>query len=240
MMRRRRTSIAIGIAVSVLAALPATAAAAHVDQQSDHAVLSAYHSYLEGVIARIPAARKADTAYVSSVSRRCGGVLAPLSNASTSSVNQTALFDFGEELGGAAGVVAYGPARGQLPKMAATLKKLHWSSPQAANIVNRYLAAQRRLFGLAPGDVCGDAKSLVASHAETIPPGTKRWLAKFRGAAAAAQSTASAFRRLLDTFATPANNGLLAANNRLLHSYTGKLGDATSPNVTKLVSALGL
>jgi hypothetical protein len=230
----------LGIAVSMLAVLPATAAAAPVDQQSDHAVLGAYHSFLDGVIARIPAARRADAAFVSSVSSRCGGALAPLANASASSINRTAVFDFGEELGGAVGVVAYGPARGQLAKMAVTLKKLHWSSPRTANIVNAYLAAQRRLFGLEPGDVCGDAQALVASHAETIPPGTKRWLAKFRGAAATAQSTASAFRRLLKTFATPADDGLLATNNRLLHSYVGKLGNVASPDVTKLVGALGL
>ena len=80
------------------------------DQSSDQAALTAYHSYLAGGRRRaFPTARKADAAYVSSVSGRCPNVLASLKQAPAGSVNQTALFDFGEELGGDAGVVAYGP-----------------------------------------------------------------------------------------------------------------------------------
>ena len=140
-MGKDRTWMALGLAAAVLALWPAAAAAAQ-DQSSDHAALTAYHSYLAGVTARLPDARKADAAYVSSVSGRCPNVLASLKQAPAGSVNQTALFDFGEELGGDTGVVAYGPARAELAKMAGTLRKLRWSSPQATKTVKRYLTAQ--------------------------------------------------------------------------------------------------
>jgi len=240
MMRRSRASIALGIAAGVLAAMPATAGAAGVDQRSDRAALTAYHRYLEDVTARVPAVRKAESAYVSSISQRCAGALAPLKNASTSSVNETALFDFGEELGGSAFVVAYSTPRDQFAKMAVTLGKLHWSSPRTAKTVKCYLTAQDRLFALAPSDVCTDAQALAASHAETVPPGATQWIAKFRGAAVAQQSAAQAFGKVLDEFQIPADKSLVASDSGLLRSLSGSLKAVAKSGATKIVHALGL
>jgi hypothetical protein len=149
MMRTSRTSVALGIAAGMLAAMPATAAAGQVDQTSDRAALTAYHSYLDGVGSRIPVVRKAESAYVSSISERCAGALVLLKNVSTASVNQTALFDFGEELGGSAFVVAYSMPRDEFARMAVRLEKLHWSSPRIAKTIKRYVTAQERLFAVA-------------------------------------------------------------------------------------------
>jgi hypothetical protein len=125
-MSRSRTLIAVGIAASILAALPATAVAARVDQRSDHSALTAYRDYLQGIAARIPAVRQAESTYVSAVSSGCAGALNPLNGLSTSQVNDTAVFDFGEELGGSAFVVAYRPAHAPFATLAATLEKLPW------------------------------------------------------------------------------------------------------------------
>lgn len=239
-MRRSRTSVALGIAAGVLAAMPATAAAAQVDQTSDRAALSAYHSYLEGVSSRLPAVRKAESAFVSSISQRCAGALVPLKNTSTASVNQTALFDFGEELGGSAFVVAYSTPRGEFARMAVRLEKLHWSSARIAKTVKRYVTAQERLFAVAPGDVCTDAQALVASHAQTVPRGTAQWVAKFLLAATAQQSAATAFGKVLDDFQTSSDKSLVASDNGLLRSLTGKLKGVADSGGTRIVHSLGL
>jgi hypothetical protein len=238
-MGKDRTWMALGLAAAVLALWPAAAAAAQ-DQSSDHAALTAYHSYLAGVTARLPDARKADATYISSVSGRCPNVLASLKQAPAGSVSQTALFDFGEELGGDTGVVAYGPARAELAKMAGTLRKLPWSSPQATKTVRRYLTAQGRLFRLAPSDLCADARALVASHAETIPAGTTQWLAKFGRAASAQQSAGASFVTLLKTFETPADKGLAATDSRLFKHLSGSIEGLVKASAGKLLHAFGL
>jgi hypothetical protein len=239
MMGKDRTWMALGLAAGVLALWPATAAASQ-DQSSDRAALTAYHRYLAGVSAHLPDARKADAAFVSSISGRCPNALASLKQAPASSVNQTALFDFGEELGGDTGVVAYGPARAELAKMAGTLRKLPWSSPQTAKIINRYLTAQGKLFGLAPSDLCADAQALVASHAETVPAGTSEWLGKFRRAVSAQQSAGSSFAATLRKFQTPADKGLAATDSRLFKRLSASIEGLVKNSAGKLLGVLGL
>jgi len=239
-MRSSRTWGAVAIAASIMAVLPATAVAAGVDQKSDHAALTAYSSYLRAVDRRIPAVRKAESAYVSSIATGCAGALAPLANLSTASVNRTALFDFGEELGGSAFIVAYRPATGPFVRLAGMLRKLHWSSPVIGKTVKRYLAAQDALFALAPGDVCTDAQSLAASSAKTIPPGSAEWIAEFRRDAAAQESAAGAFAKVLEEFGNPADRVLVASDAALLRSLTGKLKGVATSGATKLVTTLGL
>lgn len=238
-MGKDRTWMALGLAASVLALWPAAAAAAQ-DQSSDRAALTAYHTYLAGVTAHLPDARKADAAFVSSISGRCPNALASLKQAPAGSVNQTALFDFGEELGGDAGVVVYGPARAQLAKMAGTLRALRWSSPRTAKIMKRYLTAQGRVLRLAPSDLCADAQALVASHAETIPPGTSQWLARFKRAVSAQQSAGAAFAAVLKKFQTPADKGLAATDNRLFKQLAGRIEGLVTASAGKLVNVLGL
>jgi hypothetical protein len=239
MMRRSGTSVALGIAAGVLVAMPATAAAA-LDQTSDQAALTAYHTYLKGVGSRILTVRTAESAYVSSISERCAGALVPIKNVSTASVNQTALFDFGEELGGSAFVVAYSTPRAEFARTAATLEKLHWSSPRIAQTVKRYVRAQERLFAVAPGDVCSDAQALVASRAQNVPPGAARWFAEFRPAALAQRSAAEAFGKVLDEFQTPADKSLVDSDNGLLRSLNAKLKGVANSGATNIVHALGL
>jgi hypothetical protein len=239
-MRRSRASLAVGIAASILAVVPATAGAAQVDQRSDRAALTAYRTYLEGVGSRFPAVRKAESAYVSSISNGCSGQLAALSDLSEASINQTALFDFGEELGGSAFIVAYGTPRGEFARMAMTLEKLRWSSPRTGKTVKRYVRTQERLLALAPGDVCTDAQALAASRVQTVPPGTRQWVAKFLGAAGAQQSAAEAFGKVLDQFETPSDKSLVTSDNGLLRSLTGKLKGVADSGGTRIVRVLGL
>lgn len=237
-MRRSRTWVAVGIAASILAVLPATALAAGIDQRSDHAALTAYRSYLRGLAESMPAVRSAESAFVSSTSDGCAGALNPLNGLSTHSINQTAVFDFGEELGGSAFVVAYSPGRGPFATLSATLERLHWSSPQTAKIVSRYVIAQNRLFALAPSDVCTDAQALVASGAHTVPPSTGQWVAEFQHDTAAEESAAGPFAKVLEQFETPADKAIVASEDRLLQSLSGKLKSIATSGATKILNAL--
>jgi hypothetical protein len=239
-MRRTRASIAVGIVVSVVAVLPATAGAAVIDQRSDQAALTAYRSYLQGAIARIPAARKAESAYVSTISQRCSGQLAALSDLSAGSVNRTALFDFGLELGGDVAITADAPARGPLATMAGTLTSLPWSSSRTARTVKRYLSAEDRLFGLAPSNLCADAQALVDSRAQSIPSGTAEWVAEFRGAASAQEAAARGFGRVLRKFETQADTALVASDNALNRQLFAALSGVVTSSAAKLISDLGL
>jgi len=236
----RRRSIALGIAASILAAVPASAVAAGVDQTSDHAALTAYHAYIAGVIAQIPAARKADAAFTDSITQGCPNALAALAGSSASSVNQTALFDFGLELGGDLAVTADAPARGRLAQFGASLEQLRWSSSQTARTIKRYLAAQSRLFGLAPSDLCADAEALVASHAQSTPPGTAAWVAKLRGAVLAREAATQAFGHVLRKFQAPADQALAASDIRLNRRLFAKLSGVVTSSATKLLANLGL
>jgi len=237
-MKGRRTSIAVGIAAGILAALPATAVAAAVDQRSDHAALTAYRGYLHGIGARIPAVRRAESAYVSSIANGCAGALNPLNSAPPRSINETALFDFGQELGGSAFIVAYSPAHGPFATFAATLERLHWSSPRTAMAVNHYLAAQSRLFALSPSDVCTDARALAASGAGMIPPGTTHWVAEFTRDAAAQVSAAGGFAKVLEKFEAPADKALVTSDNGLLRSLTRALKGVSTKGATKILNTL--
>ena len=238
-MRRRTTSISFVIAASILAVLPASAVAGGVDQRSDHAALTAYQSYLQGISARMPAVRQAESAYVSTVANGCAGTLDPLNHVSMSSINQNAVFEFGEELGGSAFLVAYSPAHGPFARLAARLESLRWSSPRTASTVKRYLTAQSSLFALAPSDVCTDARALAATGAKTIPPGTAQWVAEFRSAAAVEESAAGPFARVLEQFESSADAALVGSDNRLLRSLSGKLKGIATTGATKILNSLG-
>jgi hypothetical protein len=229
---------ALVVATGVLAMLPASASAAGIDRTSDHAALNAYHAYLGGVMSRIPAVRAADGAFISSVSKRCRNALAPLRTAPASSVSTTALFEFGEELGGDVAVEAYRPARGELAKMAAALRRLRWSSPRTGKMVKAYLTAQGKLFRLAPSDLCTDARALAGSNAQRTPRGTIEWLAKFRSAIAAQQAGSRAFVAVLKRFEVPADKALVASDNRLFRHVVSSLQGVAKVQAGKLLAVL--
>ena len=157
---------------------------------------------------------------------------------SARSINETALFDFGQELGGSAFIVAYSPAHGPFATFAATLERLHWSSPRTAMAVNHYLAAQSRLFALSPSDVCTDARALAASGAGMIPPGTTHWVAEFTRDAAAQVSAAGGFAKVLEKFEAPADKALVTSDNGLLRSLTRALKGVSTKGATKILNTL--
>ena len=237
-------AVALGGAPGASAAAPrdtqSAGAAAARDAASGRAALRAYRRYVRGLVSDIPAWRRADDAFVASISTGCPNALAATQVLTSSTANQGAVTAFGEELVIDLEVVARASDRVPLARMADTLSRLRWSSHATSVKVKRYVTSYRALLGLSTSDVCADAGALVTSDGQTTPPGTLRWLASYARAERPAAATDQAFVRILNRFRSPADLPEIAAINRLsarAQSATESLLTAETP---KLLSALGI
>ena len=104
----------------------------------------------------------------------------------------------------------------------------------------RFVDSERRFSGLTPSDLCGDARALAASNAQTTPPGTLNWLATFGRYATGSQNGGTAFLKLLARYQSPADRSLILANNRLVKQSNSALRSLVTTESRKLFSALGL
>lgn len=242
---------AIGCCAVVLTGTPGATAAPPRDSQSagaatardaasGRAALRAYRRYVSGLVLDIPAWRRADDAFVASISTGCPNVLAAMPVLTSGSVNQSAVTAFGQELVTDLEVVARASDRVPLARMANALTRLRWSSQRTSAKVKRYLASYRALFGLSPSDVCADAQALAASNAQTTPPGTLKWLAIYSRDEKPAAATGLAFVRLLNRFRTPADLPEIAAINRLSARAQSAITALLAAEAPKLLSALGI
>lgn len=235
--RRRVLAIVIGL----IAVCPAAASAAPVNRASDRAALSAYHAYLNTLVSTVPAWRRDDNAYISSLAGKCGGVLAPLRHVPASSVNKQALLAWELEAGGDLDAVSvYPSSRPALGRMAASLAPLHWSSAGIRNVVSGFVGAERRLLALTPSNLCADSRVLAASHARRVAHGTAAFVSKFAHRVVAAGKAAGAFLAVLSRYASPSEHGLISSTNHLLHEFNAKIKALAGPEARKLVGVLGL
>lgn len=232
----RKTSIAV-FTVFLGLASPA-AVASPIDVASDHAALSAYDRYLRSAASNLPAWRREDNAFVVSISAACPDVLASLGSA-PDTVNQTALFNLGQEAEGDLGLVGVRADRDALAALTRAVSRLPWSSGQARATVGRFVATQRRLFGLAPSHLCDDARALAGLGGAQTPPGTTRWLNRFVRQGGAQEQAQLAFERLLRHLQTPADTALVLEIDRLDRRVGSRLGAISTVETEKLFSALG-
>ena len=235
----RRTIVMTG-AIALLGLVPAAAAATTTDSASDHAALTAYDQYLHNVVSSVPAWRRDNEAFVASVSTGCGHVLAGLSRAPSGTVDQTALFNFGVEIGGDLAVVGAKADRAPLAKLTRAVAPLTWSNPESGAIVRRFAAAQRRLFNLAPSHLCDDARALAASNGAKTPRGTTQFLDRFVGDTTEATKWQSALGTMLRQFESPADSGLVHDIANLDRRLSARIDAASTPEVRNIVSVLGL
>jgi hypothetical protein len=231
---------AAAIAVALSMSLPTAAAAAPIDTTSDHVALGAYGRYLRGVMSRLPAARGAEDAYIASIATACPNVLAAINGLPAQGFNRAAAIAFGEELAGDILVTAYHADRAPFAKLAGTLTRLPWSSPQTIRTINLLIASQSKLFRLGPSDLCTDAQALMASNVGRTPTGTTAWLARFGRLASVQARHQRAFLSVLQQFDAPDDAGQLAANNRLARRFMTAFSALTQSEATRLARALGL
>jgi hypothetical protein len=231
----------LAIVVVLVALCPAAASAAGVNRASDRAALNAYHAYLHDLVSMVPAWRQGDNGYISSISGKCGGVLAALAHAPASSLNRQALLAFGFEAGGDLDAVGvYPSARPALGRLSAGVASLRWSSAGIRRVVSGYLAAERRLLAVAPSNLCADAHVLAASHGTRISRGTAAFVSKFAHRLAAASKAATAFLTVLGRYASPSDRRLITSTDHLLHRFGAKVNALVKPEAKKLVRVLGL
>ena len=235
-----RRTIVMTAVITLLGLAPAAAATTTTDAVSDHATLTAYDRYLHDLVSSVPAWRRANDAFVESVFGGCANVLAGLSKAPSGTVDETALFNFGVEIGGDLAVVGVKADRAPLAKLTRAVSSLAWSTPKSAAIVRRFAATQRRLLNLAPSHLCDDARALAASNGAKTPPGTTRFLDRFVGDTTEATKWQSALGTMLRQFESPTDSGLVHDIANLDRRLSARLDKASTPEVRKIVSVLGL
>ncbi len=228
----------LGVAVLAGLVIPSWAAGASIDTASDHVALRAYGRFAQGVLAGIPAGRRADNTFVADTRRRCAHALAPIDHVRTSPDRIGPALAFGEEIGSDLTVVANLQDRRAFAKLAGAISGLPWSSPGTSATVKGYLAAQRNLLRLRPSDICADVRALVRSSARVQPPGTRKWLADFRRVVTTQQTQLAAFVAVLERFRSPSDNASLRAVKALVSRADRAVKRLATSEGEKLVLAL--
>ena len=223
----------LGIATAILTASAAPALAASVDTASDHVAVRAFDRYVKAELASVPASRRADQSFVNSISAHCRNALAPLAHRPASAINTKAARAFINETVLDVVVEATVPLRRPLSRIAHTLSGLRWSTQRVTAIVAAFPAAERRLFSIAPSDLCADARAF-ARNPHAAPPGTRHFVARVKHVSGLANRAGFRFGEVLGAFHGPRDkrvirdigrvtNRLLAADKRLAAAEEGKL-----------------
>jgi hypothetical protein len=224
-------------AISLVCAAPA--GAAPLDARSDHVALRAWRSYLSGIESAIPSARRADDAFVATLSRSCPNVLAPLNFLALTPTNRAVFTALGEEVGGNLTPVAVVPKR-PLASMTRTLSRLRWSRRQTGQTIQRYLAAAKEFSQLSPSDLCADAGAMAASNASTTPPATLNWLAMYARDENATVKGTSAFMAVLTGYAGSGEGAVIKSVHNLAIRANSDLVKLIRAEAFKALAALGL
>jgi hypothetical protein len=220
--------------------LAASAPAAPVDVASDHVLIHAYKTFLNGVLSDVPAWRQADDTYISNISASCPNVLAAVNLLPSNQINQAAATAFGEEAAGDL-LVSQGPLMlHRLSTLQTSISRLRWSNRNARTTVKRYLSAERAFYSLAPSDLCADATAFAASNATTTPPGTLRWLATLGSLGTRNESASGALGALLGGYHSSRDTGTVKDVLKLLNRLQSVGSNVLQDEVTKLLTALGL
>jgi hypothetical protein len=225
--------------MAVVALGSASAGAAPADRASDHVAIRAFDRYLKASGASLPASRRADQAFVRSISARCRNVLAPLASRPASSVNAKALKLFVDESVFDLVDRSNAPIRQPFSRLAQTLSTLRWSSAGAAHAVAAFAPAERRVFSLAPSDLCADARAFRANPHITSA-GTRRWVANWQRANKAAGRAAFRLGEVLGFFHGPADVGALRDIGRRANRLSAADKTLERAQETSLLGALGI
>jgi hypothetical protein len=231
--------LAVVVAVTMAALGSATALAAPVDKASDRTAVHAFSHYVKATIASLPASKRADEAFVHSISARCGNALARLNSVPVSAGNPKATKTFVEETVLDLADAGDAPLKAPLARLAGALSRTRWSTRQVADAVGAFPAAQHRAFSIAPSNLCADARAFAA-HPKVAPAATKHWVAKFQGANRAATRAAFRFGEVLGVFRSPSDAGTLKALGPLTKRLTAATKKLAAAEEKNLLRALGL
>lgn len=202
----------------------------------DRRVLYAYSAYLSAVVTGASTAQAAETAYVASVSSQCRGALAPLTLPAETldSAARHTLTVVGQEIGDD---LSLGFDQAFLPaftRFALQLRRLQWGRPTMARlIVNRYVAAERRVLVMAPSTLCQDAE-LAATDPQLVPPATASFLKLYGRAVATANLRVADLLRLIGSYQTAGEKSLITH----IGTLAGQVATVTKASLTAAGSQL--
>jgi hypothetical protein len=145
---------------------------------------------------------------------------------------------FGKEAGADLVLSAFVSFRQPIATLSRRLERLRWSSRVTWSRIKNAVEAERRVFGLMPSDLCADAAALSANGGKKFPPGAAAFLRTFQ------RDTEHAARlgvkSLLLRHRRPRDERLVRQVNRLEDRADTRFGDVLTPEVPKLLKALGL
>ena len=239
MIPRGARAAAIVATLSLCAAAPAVAHAAPIDTASDHAALKAYHTYVGALVASVPGGKRADASFVSTVDQNCANVLSNLGSLSSSQVSQSALQQFGEEIGGDLALRFHSAAAPAFTKLSAALAKLRWSSPSSSRAIHGLLTAVKATLALTPSDLCADARQLAAQP-KAEPAGTQTFLRTYLPESALAKRRLTPFLDVLARFQTAKDHRVITSIDSLVQQFDAAASAAETKSSNQVVHDLGL
>jgi hypothetical protein len=196
--------------------VPSKPARLTINDIADHRALSAYATYLSTLIAQEPIGLNDDSSYVATISQPgTGGCKAALSKLTQPPYQldakaQHTLTMLGEEIGDDVTIAYDLSATEPFTKFASVLANLRWGRLSGATLViKRYLGAQTDLLALPASDLCQDASD-AELHPDTVPDGTKTFLADYSLLSSRASAGLTGLLTLMQTYEVPAEKALLA------------------------------
>jgi hypothetical protein len=230
-----KRSAALLLAVGALG-LAAASGAGAASRGAEASALNAYHTYLKALIAGVPADTSHVSALVTAVTNDCPEALA---HVSTSSVNGSALANFGEEVADDVILRFSHGASKPVAKLAAELSQLHWPSQADDAAAAALPAAERALLALHQSHLCKDAAKLN-SEPQREPTGTRKFLSDYLQASQALNTAASNFTMLLSGNQLPSQAKAIGSIDHLAARFAADSRRAQNRGSQQILAALGL
>lgn len=216
----------------------AAAPVAPVDLLSGHRALIAYRIYLTGLLAAESSAQAGDTAFISTISglNGCRGALAPLTQPGSEldAAAQHTLTVLGQEMGADLALSFDQAALPAFTRLSTMLSRLHWTRDSGGYLsIRHYISAESTVLQLSASNLCQDA-ALAATSPDRVPSGTRTFLRSYNRASSTANLALANLTKLMQSFETPAEKGLIAR----IANLTAQLASVTRTDLLQSGAAL--
>lgn len=181
------------------------------DVRTDRRALGGYAIYLNTLLSATSSARTAVATYTTTIVSLCRSALQPLTQATTpiDAAARRTLTAIGNEIGDDLTISYDSALVPQFSRFSQLLLRLRWTRDSSGRlIVRRYVAAESRVLGLVPSNLCQDA-GLAGVSPQLMPPGTAGFLLAYDRASGAANRTFANLTRLMGTYTRPGESVLL-------------------------------
>lgn len=228
------------IAAAVPAQVVGQAAARPRDLASDKTALNAYATYLGALVKSTSIGELSDSSYVSMIAGNCKGALEPLTQPSgqVNAAARATLTALGKEMGDDLSIGFDQVALGPFQRLSTSLSRLRWTlSSGGAYVVRRFDTTETTVLSLTQSSLCQDAL-LAASAPQTTPTATKVFVRGYTRASNASNAALTNLLKLMQTYETPAEHGLITRIASLAAQLTRVTRVDLQTNSSALTSTL--